>query len=1285
MIHAKLLMSRFWLLTTCLVVGWAGEAAAQTPPEVPEDVRLTVGDGQLAVSWTAPDDGGSAITGYTVQWTIGGTGWTSPLSDTTTISSYAITGLTNGTQYAVRVLASNDIGDSDWTTTVRAEPTETPLSLTAPAAQTYAVETAITALILPEATNGSAAANLTYSVSSNLPAGLVFDAATRTLSGTPTMATSGAVEITYRVVDDQGATYSDDNITATAKFNIAVKGIAKFALSVNPARVREDAGATDIEVIVEVTDDTAVEADTYVLLSFSSEGLNSRFFIGLTTLMILTGEKKATETLTFIPINDDIADEDLLIVISGNAGGGKEVESATIALIDDDKESRSISLSADIAELNRFDGATEITVTATLDGKVLNEETSFALTIGDHPDLTDDPNADTDGDGDIDDADATKDNREAERDLDYTATLPTLTIPSNAISGTATITITPQSRLPGTIRVGSPDNDTDADAPGIQIEDDGLTLNPVDIKIKKEIAATADAITLSQERIREDAGETAIELKVSLTEALVEDETVRLTVLPTGAVLPSGATVPNTPTRDVDYKLVFGPTFIIPAGATEGTTTFTITPINDTDVVQRGAIYIQVTVGAVLAIRTIAIADDDANSTNIALTVDPAAISEGDGATDVVVTGTLDGKVFDANVFMILTIDSDPKDTDANGNVVDVVEATRDIDYVARMRPLTIPAGSVSGTTTITITPDDDKSAEGDEIIRVTVPYDNNQITAQYADGADVELTVSTADITLKDTGAGGVPSFADAAINDQTYVVGTAIADWVLPDASGGDGALTYSVSTLPAGLEFDAATRTLGGTPTAATVVEVTYTATDDDDDTATLTFTIAIPEEGTVPVFAADASINAQTYTVGTTIADWVLPEASGGDGALTYSVSALPAGLEFDAATRTLGGTPTAATVVEVTYTVTDDSSATATLIFTITVNPAPRVAPAGLTAVPAVIREDAAATEVSLTFTLGAAATSVEIVRFAIVDPSEGTAATRDVDYTARLNAIIIIPAGATEGTTTLTFTPIDDDDEEGLKALGVQATLISTNETLLTDIQLRDDETPSTSIALSADPSTLSENDALTVVTVTATLDGKALEEDATVRLAIDDESSATRDVDYDALFTPRIEIPAGSITGTVNFYVDPVADNLEEGDEIIRLIGTIDGLEGDAVEIAISDPGAAKTAVQTRPEAFSLADNFPNPFNPTTTIRYALPQAADVELTVYNVVGQPVRTLVAEYQSAGRYAVEWDATDDSGHSLSSGMYLYRLQAGGEASASSVESFREVKKMLLLR
>jgi hypothetical protein len=102
-----------------------------------------------------------------------------------------------------------------------------------------------------------------------------------------------------------------------------------------------------------------------------------------------------------------------------------------------------------------------------------------------------------------------------------------------------------------------------------------------------------------------------------------------------------------------------------------------------------------------------------------------------------------------------------------------------------------------------------------------------------------------------------------------------------------------------------------------------------------------------------------------------------------------------------------------------------------------------------------------------------------------------------------------------------------------------------------------------------------------------------------------------------------------------------------------------------------------APVQIQTRPEAFALANNYPNPFNPATTIKYALPEASNVTLEIYNVVGQVVRTLVADHQNAGRYVVQWDATNESGNSLSSGIYFYRLQAGGE--------FLEVKKMLLLK
>ena len=101
-----------------------------------------------------------------------------------------------------------------------------------------------------------------------------------------------------------------------------------------------------------------------------------------------------------------------------------------------------------------------------------------------------------------------------------------------------------------------------------------------------------------------------------------------------------------------------------------------------------------------------------------------------------------------------------------------------------------------------------------------------------------------------------------------------------------------------------------------------------------------------------------------------------------------------------------------------------------------------------------------------------------------------------------------------------------------------------------------------------------------------------------------------------------------------------------------------------------------APVQMETLPEVYALGFNYPNPFNPETTIKYALPQASDVKLVVYNSIGQVVRTLVNERQSIGRYAFTWDATNDRGQAVSSGIYLYRLQAG---------EFAQVRKMLLLK
>ena len=275
-----------------------------------------------------------------------------------------------------------------------------------------------------------------------------------------------------------------------------------------------------------------------------------------------------------------------------------------------------------------------------------------------------------------------------------------------------------------------------------------------------------------------------------------------------------------------------------------------------------------------------------------------------------------------------------------------------------------------------------------------------------------------------------------DSQPGNQTYTVGTAIDALTLPEASGGNGTLAYSLSPNVAGLSFNATTRQFTGTPSTAGTYAMTYTVTDEDGDSDTLGFTITVntdttetgslgecyvslsvsigqsctypgttdafsvnargrgsfltflagiriritnqtingrvydfeashqgdgvwridriagsteaPEtppttggggmepEDTSPSFAADAGPGNQTYTVGTAIGTLALPAASGGDGTLTYTLTPEVPGLSFNASTRQLTGTPTAAGTHAMTYTATDDDDDADSLTFTITV-------------------------------------------------------------------------------------------------------------------------------------------------------------------------------------------------------------------------------------------------------------------------------------------------------------------------------------------------------------
>ena len=93
-------------------------------------------------------------------------------------------------------------------------------------------------------------------------------------------------------------------------------------------------------------------------------------------------------------------------------------------------------------------------------------------------------------------------------------------------------------------------------------------------------------------------------------------------------------------------------------------------------------------------------------------------------------------------------------------------------------------------------------------------------------------------------------------------------------------------------------------------------------------------------------------------------------------------------------------------------------------------------------------------------------------------------------------------------------------------------------------------------------------------------------------------------------------------------------------------------------------------------PTVYKVHQNHPNPFNPTTKLRYDLPEASHVRIMIYDLMGRKIRTLVDMDQKAGYRSIQWNAANDLGQPVSAGMYLYMIQAG---------DFRQTRKMVLLK
>ena len=554
------------------------------------------------------------------------------------------------------------------------------------------------------------------------------------------------------------------------------------------------------------------------------------------------------------------------------------------------------------------------------------------------------------------------------------------------------------------------------------------------------------------------------------------------------------------------------------------------------------------------------ITDDELESTSIALSVAPTAVSEGAGTTSVTVTGTLN---------------SLPRDDATEVNVsVAGGTATAGTDFAAvDSFTLTIPANNMSGTATFEFTPTNDTLAEDDETVKVSGTTDS-----------DLTVWVASLEITDNDT-----PQYA-LAVNP------ASIAE--------PDGTATVTVST--DGVTFsDDQTFTLSfdGSATKGTDYSV-------DDESLTLTAgqttvstTVrAVDDEAPDPDETIEITAALDGVTVGTTQTVTIVDNVAT---ATRVELSVAPATVAEDAGETTVtvtwsldGAALSTATSVTVsvasgTATAGTDFTAVASFPLMIAANETSGTATFELTPTNDTLVEDDETVKVSGTtdgdLTMGVASLEItddDAPQYALaVNPEsiaepDGTAtvtvstggvtfsddqtftlsfdgsATRGTDYSVD-DESLTLTAGQT--TVSTTVRAVDDEEPDPDETIEITAALDGVTVGTTQTVAIIDNETAATRVALSVVPATVAEDAGATVVTVTGTLNGAAPSTATSVTVSVA-SGTATAGTDFTAVASFPLTIAANETRGTATFEFAPTNDTLPEDDETVKVSGTTDG-----------------------------------------------------------------------------------------------------------------------------
>ena len=927
-----------------------------------------------------------------------------------------------------------------------------------------------------------------------------------------------------------------------------------ITLSVNDNSVGEGDGATTITVTATLDGSTLGSATTVRVNVAGSGAATAVDFdtVSAFDITIAAGDASGTANFTLTPTNDVVDETDETITVSGTSTG-LTVNSATISLTDNDAAPTAITLTVSDSSVGEGDGATSITVTATVDGTTrFAEAKTVRVSVA--------------GSG-------------TAGAVDFAAVEAfDIEIAAGAASDTAGFTLTPTDDLV----------DETNETITVRGTSSGLTVNSATITLTDDDGApTSITLTVDDSSVGEGDGAATITVTATV------DGTMRFAEATTVTVSVAGS---GTATA-VDFAAVSSFDITIPAGAASKTGSFTLTPTNDAVDETDETVTVSGASGSLTVnSATITLTDNDAAPTAITLTVSDDSVSEGDGATTITVTATVGTTRFATATTVTVSVAGS-----GTASAVDFAAVSAfDIE---------IDAGDASGTANFTLTPTNDAFDETNETITVsgtsgTLTVSSATITLTDDDDAPTAITLTVDDNSVaEDDGAttitvtatvDGTSRFVDATTvtvsvagsGTASAVDFAAVTDFDITIAAAA-ASKTGTFTLTPTNDAFDETneTITVSGTSGTLTVNSATITLTDDDDAPTAITLTVddnSVAEDDgattitvTATVDGASRFVDATTVTVSVggsstatavdfaAVTDFDITIAAG-DASKTGTFTLTPTDDVVDETneTVTVSGSSGSLTVNSATITLTDDDAAPTVINLTVSDNS---------------VGEGDGATSITVTATVAGTTRFAEATTVGVSVAGSGTDTA--VDFAAVSAFNIEIAAEAQSKTGSFTLTPTDDvvdETNETITVSGTSGTLTVNSAT----ITLTDDDAAPTAITLTVNDNSVGEGDGATTITVTATVDGATrFAEATTVGVSVAGSGTATA-VDFAAVPDFDITIAAAAASKTGTFTLTPTNDVVDETNETVTVSGESGSLTVNSATITLTDDDAAPTAI---------------------------------------------------------------------------------------------------------